>query len=533
MAVIASRIFDFLDAHPSPSLERDVVRQWQFNHLRNSLYSIILNLKDADEADAIQFARSLRILVSEWLTVPQLFDESLPTALEEFGEIGLLTTRWGRDIGSAIQAARVTATNMVGLENPVRTVLRSAIDHYRSSGMTFKIYCHRLACPHFDSVFTGTESATLDSDCFLHSPSDYRQTATFDVLIKIGPLRSMGWGAIPDAIITAPRFHTLRQIVWSGCNDENGFGLDPASNSFGDADGQAQLRARAINWQQKTTDVGDDVHNANVADSIKDEFLLFDSVGHRADVRRAALVQLDRTRGILFARHSMVPSFSPDEDDSSAVSFRSVDEALVPGMFIALPDLGEIDVGELRAHRGHYSRIWHQHLVDAIKSDYLGLVRRLAAEGLNLVDLHGRLLDWCRPPTSVIHAPKKARHFEILIKVLGIGSEKRPDSRRPPLPWWQYAWHEIALSRGEAIQTGMHVHEIGETELLASLAGLSANIRAQSRTHNIFLITLPPDGSLVGTVEFLKILSIDNGYSAPDAELRRIYNLNEFEQWRD
>ena len=36
---------------------------------------------------------------------------------------------------------------------------------------------------------------------FLHSVRDYNNTPPFGALLKVGPLRSAGWGAVPDAVI--------------------------------------------------------------------------------------------------------------------------------------------------------------------------------------------------------------------------------------------------------------------------------------------------------------------------------------------
>ena len=45
--------------------------------------------------------------------------------------------------------------------------------------------------------------------------------------MKVGPLRARGWRSAPDAIVTAPRFRTLAQLVWSGSIDDSDFGYDP------------------------------------------------------------------------------------------------------------------------------------------------------------------------------------------------------------------------------------------------------------------------------------------------------------------
>ena len=88
---------------------------------------------------------------------------------------------------------------------------------------------------------------------------DYREVEPFDVLVKVGPLRSKGWGSAPDATLSAPRFAKMVQIVWSGCGDEDDFGYDPAGIIAGGASAPASSReadrggSRAIRWTRETS----------------------------------------------------------------------------------------------------------------------------------------------------------------------------------------------------------------------------------------------------------------------------------------
>ena len=62
---------------------------------------------------------------------------------------------------------------------------------------------------------------------YLHTLKDYKVSEIHDTLIKVGPLRSFGWGSVPDAILSAPHYSTMLHFIWSGSRDEDSFGFDP------------------------------------------------------------------------------------------------------------------------------------------------------------------------------------------------------------------------------------------------------------------------------------------------------------------
>jgi hypothetical protein len=242
---------------------------------------------------------------------------------------------------------------------------------------------------------------------------------------------------------------------------------------------------------------------------------------------------VDGGRGIFYPRGAKVLTFLPGTPDPEAIGSRNISDELVRPAYLLIPHLEELDIGELRAEQGHYARIWSRKLAEAFAFDRGGLVRRLRNEGVALRHLRHRIKEWCSPPSTVIHAPQQVRHFEILIRVLGIDFENAREAAKAKAPWWRYAWREIAISRGEAIQSGMQEHEIGETELLAQLRSRVADVRQSASGAHEFRVQLPLAGAIRGYVAFYEIDSAEVGYSVPDQYMRQLLPLAGVEQWRN
>src|SRR5262249_44015943 len=118
------------------------------------------------------------------------------------------------------------------------------------AGQVIKVFCHSRARAHFESLTNGSTASLLGPVTFLHSVRDYRLVDPFDILLKVGPLRSRGWGSCPDSLITAPRFRKFIQIVWSGCGDEEGFGYDPVVSAH--TIGSQGHRCGGLRWKRQT-----------------------------------------------------------------------------------------------------------------------------------------------------------------------------------------------------------------------------------------------------------------------------------------
>src|SRR5690349_1917909 len=99
MPVAASEILDFLERQETFTIDRRVITSPIFSVLRKNLRQIALNLHDSDCAEAAEISGRIRVLLSEWLTVPVQFDQSIATSIRDlFGNVGTIQPRWGGDI---------------------------------------------------------------------------------------------------------------------------------------------------------------------------------------------------------------------------------------------------------------------------------------------------------------------------------------------------------------------------------------------------------------------------------------------------
>jgi hypothetical protein len=531
-----SQIFDFLDRHSSFAIDRRELYSATFSRLRRSIRLIVTRLTEADEPESEEVADTLRMRMSEWLTVPVSFDDSLLESVLALGEPDAVATRWGQDVRAAYDTACDAGRALQNMENPLRTQLRDAITRLNARQVSWKVYCHRRAKIHFETVFA---DAPLLSEAFLHSVRDYREAEPFEVLIKVGPLRSRGWGAAPDALLTAPRFGTLLQFVWSGSADEEDFGYDPAAQqaapllttSSARSHTQSATSTQHITWTRNVIQAGDPRLDQTLQPDV-DDLRLFHEQRRGSEMRRALLLQLDDEDGVLYPPHSEVATFDPEATDAEAIGYRSPGDTLAQGMFVILPLLGTADLGALHAGEGHYSGIWKERLRQEFRGAASDLAHRLRSGGIELRNLRSCVRQWCRPPSTVIHAPQQRRHFEILIRVLGIDHDAPQTSDRARRPWWQYAWAEIGQTRGEAIQTGMQEQEIIDEQLFEILNDLLPEIRREAPLHNVFAIEIPAGRSLRGAARFYRVRSIEDGFLVPETLLKVVCDLDTVEQWR-
>jgi hypothetical protein len=539
MPASATQIFEFLQNRPSFSNERHELSLAEFGLLRRSLRSIVVNLRDGGDQEGNEISERLRNHLSEWLTVPVRFDVTMLSALQSFGSPSEVEARWGRDIRVPFDSALQAAQSLQSIANPVRARLQKVLREQRTAGRIFKIYCHPRARQHFQSLLLPPDDAPLELNAFLHSVRDYRETNTFDTLIKVGPLRSWGWGAAPDAIKTAPRFASLIQIVWAGCSDEPSFGYDPVAPGA-DSTMPSAIQVpdsgaigNPISWTSHLTQIGNDDDSVVSQGPIEDEFQAFSRLNQTGQKRRATLVHVDDSQGILYPPLCRVISFDSNPSAREPIARRLPGDTLLEGMYLIRPILGNVDLGGVRAEHGHYARTWKTRLEQQLQTDAPGLVARLRAAGINLVHLRAAVETWCGPPTTVIHAPQQIRHFEILIQVLGLnGDVKNAARRKGRLSWWQIAWNEIRHSRGEAIQAGVHQQEIVEEQLLVVLQDLLPQIHEKATANAGFHLQIPGGRNLKGGVLFFRVAGVEEGFLVPETELKIVCDIDTIEQWR-
>jgi hypothetical protein len=538
ISVAASRVFNFLQSHESFAVERYELASTAFGSLRRSVRQIVQRFRESEDQEALNISERLRALLSELLTVPVPLDRAIrDNVMDVLGQGGDVEGRWGSDIRRLYAAALRATEDLQAEENPMRQLLREIIRGLRSRERMFKVYCHRRARSHFETLLIDSADQPLPADVFLHSVKDYRETEPFNVLLKVGPLRARGWGSAPDALTNAPRFDTLVQVLWSGCSDEPDFGYDPTDPGLSRTDSRDDRANSAgmngnretVKWRVRVTRSGEDMGPRSGPEV--DELQLFREMDRLQDKRFATLLQIDDLSGILYPPRSRLLSLDPDPSASVPIDHRIPGEALLEGIFLIRPLLYDASLGPVQAEHGRYSQVWKARLAQAWQSGSFGLIESLRAAGLNLLHLDAAIRHWCRPPSTVIHAPQQARHFQILLTVLGIGEGESGQSSRTT-PWWQLAWNEVRRSRGEAISAAFEVHGIVEEKLLAILNQQLPAIRRQASEGRDFRVIMPAGSELSGEVAFHKVRDIEEGFAAPQNELRVVRELTLIDQWR-
>jgi hypothetical protein len=540
MPTTVSDLFEFLERDGDRVIDRHELTSAPFSRLRRCIRQVVVRTQGNDPADE-DLSATLRTQICEWLTVPIPFQMIGEAVLRILPTAESVATRWGRDLRDLRDAASRAADEIVSSASPLRDGLLHAIREARRKGLTFKIYCHRRARPHFESLLRPDTDVPLEAGDFLHSVRDYRDSELFNLLIKVGPLRSSGWGSVPAAVLTAPHFTTLAQFVWVGCPDETDFEYDPASTLVAScasaldnsSSANQSFRGGRVAWTRRVAQIG------QVADADNDETVDLDDLGtfgeitHHGDDRAATLIQVDAVHGALYPPHSQILTFDPDPTSTEPVGWRISGETLTKGMYIVQPLVSAVDLGTVRAGQGNYSWIWKNELARARDADAPGLFMKLVDEGIDLENLNAAIEHWCRPPTTVIHAPKRIKHFEILLRVLGFGDRIEVGANKKRVPFWRLAWDEVRRSRGEAIQAGFQEHEIVEEELQGILVKLLPAVREKARSGINFELPIPSSNDIKGVFKFFLVSEIQEGFNAPDSVLRTVLPLETFERWRD
>lgn len=537
----ASSIFEFLEDNKEFRIDRYELACTAFSKLRRSLRNIVMELNDSFNDQAIDISYQLRASLSEWLTVPVPFDRLIADAIFSlFGEAEMVKKTWGSDISQLYNTAMDSTKELISDENPMRTKVKAVIDESRDEGSAVKIFCHPRARSHFESIFSGPEDLQLEDDMFLHSIKDYRETAPFDLLMKVGAFRPRGWGWAPDAVLTAPVFGKLAQIVWSGCNDEADFGYDPGDLQLDISDqprtsspGTPAFYCGSISWNRRIFRFGEDLSILTGEEVDADELHLFREIARKDVGRPAVFFQIGESHGIFYRPNSRILSFDPDITVDKPVDTRVPGETLLEGLFLILPFDMDIDSDVVKAEHGYYSRVWKSKLEQEITYNSNTFIARLRAAGLNLVHLKTAINHWCKPPSTVIHAPQQVRHFKILLDTLGVINVEDKAGKKQTVPWWQKAWNEVRRSRGEAIHAGFQAQELAEEYLIATLNKSIHQIRKKASESNSFFLDIHSGGEPEGKVFFFKVWNLEEGFRVPEGELKTIKELDAIDQWRE
>ncbi len=532
MATTATDLFEFLRLNRHPQVERHEIFLNLFSALRSEIRRVASILYQSEERESITTADELRILVLGWLTKPVPFDESIGTGLARLGTPSDVEAKWGREVRNCFERALEHASALTGCANPLRAKVRELLNLEQDCASRFRIYCDRRSRSYFEDLLPPRTTGLEPDQLFIHSVAEYRDSGPFDALIKVGPLRPMGVGAVPDAVRTVPKFKRLLQVVWRGCNDDQTFGLDPAIMDPLDAAGLGTGRSAemgGIGWitEIKAQMSDDERDSLDIALEAGDDFEFFDLCRNRGDVARATLIKLNG--GISIPVPPLARLWGISHETKRAGRFLA-GETLIAGDNLILPEVTSPIGSAVSAELGQYSKRWKLALKQERAASEPRLLQRLRDAGIAHTQLAQCVNRWSENATTVIHAPKRYRDFRILMKVLGLESEPTFSNSRSS--WVNLAWEEVRQSRGEAIQSGQEDQRKIDEELQRVLDGLFNN-SAGSPIPLGDRCPIPTGYSITGSLQVFKIEAIEDGFQVPREHLHIVRTTTETEQWRD
>ena len=528
MPLTATQAFQFLSQVSGLTIERHEFEDPAFAALRAATRKCVRQLSESEDAEARDLASQLAKMMFLWLSAPVCFDKTFVESLENQGDPRDLSAKFGIPFTDCINAAVSLASETNEFPNPLCLKVQSVIETLINQGHTFKIYCWQSVRPYFESLLQGERTPTLSEDFFIHSVAGYRASDCFEVLIKVGPLRSKGVSAIADACLSAPKFRKLIQFVWVGCEDEEGIGLDPAASSSDylealPSGGYQNLRtvhchSSSRNWYPLS----------NESQQPKGAINEFEELAFDPDRRAkctACLVEVGDEEGWVTTPFADELTFDPRTTGDEAVDFRTPANDLEPGMFLIIPRTDDVDVGSLEP-QANLARLWKQRLNEELAKDPLSLCEKLKREGIRIKHLGSAVRRWATAASvSGIHSPLSESNFEKLIRVI----QAQPDNPN----WWSLAWVEIQKHNGKARQDGRVEGQINKDLQVNALKEQMHDLREQAQKNERFSLQLSLGQQLKGSFECFKIHGVLEGYAAPSGRLREFVSIIEADEWRE
>src|SRR5690606_25000773 len=172
------------------------------------------------------------------------------------------------------------------------------------------------------------------------------------------------------------------------------FGTDPVFAVLRQQDpdnriSQASGASGAPRLQTRRIAHGTDSHPDGIDASSIGEMELFSRQKVSDSLRKAVLICTDRAHGALYSWNAGVIIAGPAEVDGTAVrrtiaADLSMIDPAADHLYLAWPDIGDVDFGHVHASDVRYSTVWKERLREALLADERGLERALRAKGVRL-----------------------------------------------------------------------------------------------------------------------------------------------------
>ena len=528
MPILTNQVMSLAASRPVYFFNKVGVDFLPVAELRRCLREMAYDLDRDDDRQGALY-RSMFALISEIQVSPLNFDEQFCAKVEALFDGGVADEiTWGRGVSERFARAKSIAYDLVGELNPLVIELIKSMRASVCSGHSFAVSC---ASRDRDIIRHIMEEAGLPAAPIVTSDADFSLLPVVDTMFRLGPLLSWGRGVAPAAILSAPRFCTLAQFVWAGTSDDSDFGDDPL-NEF--ERGNDRLFSQVVTWEFKRHAVivewGKPIlhPSSTVVHAPENDFEVFRR--ERGDLRAAVMIRIDNRLGVLWPPSSSVVSYTPGHGLDEQPVVMQAAGGLRPGQYLAYVK----QVGDEECHSNQVteerSTQWKSALSAALTCDADALKRRLELAGVRISSLAQRMRYWAEPPSTVIHAPQSEEHFRVLCNELGLNSTPAGGRIRD---FWQLAWDDIRLSRGEAISAGVDRNEAFDRHLLLVLGQrLRESPQLQINGERVSL-ELPSirDGEVM-KLDLYQVQALEDGFRAPIAALKTIREIDYFQtQW--
>lgn len=516
MPVSPSRAIEYIE-NKTFQHHRTIIKCEMFSHIRSYIRSLYESLSSAD----FDRADEIKIYLLKLLSSPSNIDSNflIECGLSDAQGVSQL---YGKDIATTIQALRINLDEVDKIENPIKAELARFFKEnpIRCTLSAVKIWCHKNENELYRDVL---EQAGLDYEkSFINSEAQYKESDIFDVLIKVGPLRSFGWSKTPKLLVLSPKYESLYQIMWDGSRNENGFfefgGLSVNQKSLFDVKNEVNVTIPIL------------PRAAFIGAGEEDDFEFFLRIKPAINYsNRVVLVQINDEDGVFLLPRKKLHSFKRSPLSKVRFTEKSADE-IEDGEFIIIHN-ADADFGTAEINIDNYplAKIWKSSLKQAyVRRE--SLIARMINSGIEMQDYDRAIKAWIDPTGTVIHAPLKESYFKLLISKVLMPPEFDTSSQKGVSI--KKAWSEIQHSRVKASLNGRIENEIVDEQVISELKKNGMLINDLSSGGNYFSFGMPPESGLTGSVSFYPVVSVSDNFTAPDEMLGAISKLSTLEKYR-
>lgn len=353
---------------------------------------------------------------------PSAFDDALLERIKGLaGGRSVLQMRWGDRICKMHDELLQSCGKLGRQGSAFSHALKSRVQW---DGRLNKIYCHRTQA---DAIRALVGASTQ----LIHSLSGYRNCSKFDSLVVLGSLRKIGIGRVPPAVVMAPRFHRLVQVVWSTDKDDPDFGFSASFLGF-DVNTTWNVAETIVRCGHLECDEIEIQNEVELDSEVIASWTSKRSTEKRR-ISNATLMVLGGGQGLALRNGGRAMVFNAEARDVIEKEAHEVEEGE-----ILLMHEGQIDFGELSEIDDDLVRRWRNDLRWAHEQDAEAFLSSLRRNGIKLKGLASCITSWMGN-----HRPQQQATLEGVCAVLGWDQRK---TRR--------LWKIFAEHHGKAIQTG-------------------------------------------------------------------------------